>query len=88
MVDDFAAKAEASPRFSAWFPKKVGVRAASRVKEVYQETFARCDRLRNSPVHYMRRCLNGKQGKSYGERNRKYRDTDEGGIRLKDDLRS
>ena len=49
----------------------------------YQETFARCDRLRNLPLHYMRRRLNGKAGKEYGERNRCYRDTEEDGIRLK-----
>ena len=38
------------------------------------EEFARCNRLRDSPIFYMRRRLNGKEGKSYGSRNRDYRD--------------
>ena len=75
MADKFAEKAASSARFSAWFPRRQPTRSASRVKDQYLETFARCDRLRNSPVHYMRRRLNGKLGKTYGERNRRYRDT-------------
>ena len=75
MADKFEEKAAGSTRFSGWFPRKQPTRSTSRVKDQYLETFARCDRLRNSPVHYMRRRLNGKLGKTYGERNRKYRDT-------------
>ena len=83
LTDKFAEKAAASARFSKWFLKRKVVRAASRVKEMYLETFVRCERLRNSPVHYMQRRLNGKLGKTYGERNKQYRDTDDGSIKLK-----
>ena len=46
----------------------------SRSSQKYKEEFARCDRLKNSPLYYMRRRLNGKEGKTYGKRNSKYRD--------------
>ena len=71
--DKFAASCLRSPRFSGWFPEARQVRD-SRHALVYKEEFARCDRLRNSPLHYMRRRLNGKAGKEYGKRNAKYRD--------------
>ena len=83
MTDKFAEAAVASPRFARWFPKRRAARAASRVGDRYLETFARCDRLRNSPIHYMRRRLNGKEGRKYGERNRQYRDMEEDGVTLK-----
>lgn len=35
---------------------------------------AKTDSLKNSPLFYMRRRLNGKPGKEYGERNRTYRE--------------
>ena len=71
--DKFAARCVENPRFSAWFPKNQG-RSARANTEQYQEKFARCDRLKNSPLFYMRRRLNGKQGKHYGERNRQFRE--------------
>ena len=71
--DKFAKKCLSSTRFSGWFPYKQSLRG--RRGEVFQEEFARCDRLRNSPLFYMRRRMNGKEGKKYGERNRIYRDT-------------
>ena len=71
--DKFAKKCLASTRFSGWFPYRQAARG--RRGEVFQEEFARCDRLRNSPLFYMRRRMNGKEGKKYGERNRIYRDT-------------
>ena len=83
MTDKFAETAVASDRFSGWFPWRRAARAASRVGDLYVETFAQCDRLRNSPVPYMSRRLNGKEGKTYGERNCQYRDTEEDGITLK-----
>ena len=83
MADKFAEAAAVSPRFRRWFPRRRAARAASRVGDKYVETFARCDRLRNSPIHYMRRRLNGKEGMRYGERNRQYRDTEEDGITLR-----
>ena len=72
----FAAKC-ASGRFAHWFPLRLGTMTSARHKpDKYLETFARCDRLRDSPLHYMRRRLNGKGGKSYGVRNEKYRNYD------------
>ena len=70
--DKFAAKCAASPRFEHWFPERTG--RSTRNKEKYREDFARCNRLYNSPLYYMRRRLNGKEGRSYGERNREYRE--------------
>ena len=75
LCDKFAAKCAESQRFGQWFPLRGGARRSGRTApEKYQEFFARCDRLKNSPLHYMRRRLNGKAGKQYGEQNRKYRD--------------
>ena len=73
MCDKFAEKARASPRFCVWFPKREVARRG-RHAEQYQELPARTDRLMNSLLFYMRRRLNGKQGKTYGERNRRYRE--------------
>ena len=73
-VDKFASKCTTG-RFSHWFPLKGGRRSGRGVvrEEKYLESFARCDRLKNSPLYYMRRRLNGKPGKSYGSRNSNYR---------------
>ena len=72
-TDKFARKAAADPRFCHWFPLKENRRSATSTEQ-YEEKFARCDRLKNSPLFYMRRRLNGKEGKQYGERNRAYRE--------------
>ena len=72
-TDKFARKAAADPKFCHWFPRRTAGRT-TRNKEVYEEKHAKCDRLMNSPIYYMRRRLNGKQGKVYGERNRQYRE--------------
>ena len=66
LVDKFSAKCVKSERFRSWFPEKVAGRA-SRRSEKYLESFARCERLKNSPLYYMRRRLNGKEGKVYGK---------------------
>ena len=68
--DRFGAKCAASPRFDHWFPRKEEGTRITRNTEENIEQYARCDRLYNSPIYYMRRRLNGKQGKIYGERNR------------------
>ena len=68
LCDQFAAKCVKSARFASWFPLKVASRA-TRGGEKYLEKLARYDRLRNSPLYYMRRRLNGKVGKVYGKRN-------------------
>ena len=70
--DNFARKCAGSHRFAHWFRKKKSGRATRNAEE-YEEDFARCDRLYNSPIFYMRRRLNGKPGKQYGLRNAMYR---------------
>ena len=71
--DKFARKWAASVWFGHWFPLREG-RVSARSSEIYSEKYAHCDRLKNSSLYYMRRRLNGKPGKSYGERNRIYRE--------------
>ena len=72
LCDKFAAKAAANPRFASWFPAQTG--RSGRKGEEFHEFQARTDRLFNSPLYYFRRRLNSKPGKTYGERNKKYRD--------------
>ena len=67
--DRFAEKSRANPRFRHWFPEKKSRRG--RHKESFHEFTAQTDRLNNSPLFYFRRRLNGKDGKHYGEPNRK-----------------
>ena len=73
LCDKFAQKTANNPRFHHWFPKNKPARK-SRHSLPYREEFARCDRLKNSPLFYMRRRLNGKDGKTYGKRYCHYRD--------------
>ena len=77
--DKFARKCIGSSRFSEWFPLKNAGRSGGRRGETYKEEFARCNRLRDSPIFYMRRRMNGKEGKRYGERNKEYRTEDTAG---------
>ena len=76
--DKFAASCAASTRFGDWFPLKDRRRStrtcSGTVPEKYVEKFARCERLRSSPLFFFRRRLNGKAGKRYGERYREYRE--------------
>ena len=72
--DRFAKKCARSDRFEHWFPERRESGRVTRGAEQYQESYARCDRLFNSPLFYMRRRLNGKQGKRYGVRNKEYRE--------------
>ena len=72
-TDKFAVKCAASDRFGGWFPLKAD-RTSARVSEKYVEEYAKCDRLKNSPLFYMRRRLNGKEGKTYGAKNSEYRE--------------
>ena len=74
LTDAFANKCLRSERFKKWFPANNDTRRSARQTEKYREFFAKTDRLRDSPLYYMRRRLNGKPGKEYGERNRKYRE--------------
>ena len=73
--DRFANKCVGCPRFGHWFPRKREARRTrSSQKSEFVEEFARCDRLYYSPIFYMRRCLNGKPGKQYGQRNKEFRE--------------
>ena len=72
-TDKFARKASPDPRFCHWFPRSTA-RRSGRNSEEYVEKFTKCDRLMNSPLYYMRRRLNGKEGKVYGQRNKQYRE--------------
>ena len=55
-VEKFAKKCLAGA-FSKWFPLNQSIRN-TRSRNVYKEFYARCDRLRKTPVYYMRRMLN------------------------------
>ena len=72
LCDKFANKALGNPRFASWFPERTA--RSGRRGDTYQEFNSRTDRLYNSPLYYFRRRLNGKDGKTYGERNRRYRE--------------
>ena len=75
IVNKFALKVSNDPAFEHWFPRRETVRnTRNRNTEHFLEEKARCEQLKNSPIHYFRRILNGKQGKSYGVRNKKYRE--------------
>jgi hypothetical protein len=52
----FAKKCVAG-KFAHWFPLERKNRA-TRAPLLYKEQYARCDRLKNSPIFYMRRALN------------------------------
>ena len=76
--DKFAKSCAESGRFSSWFPQKDCRRSTrscpGKIPEKYVEKFARCNRLRSSPLFFFRRRLNGKAGKLYGERYKEYRE--------------
>ena len=76
IVHKFAHKCANDPAFDHWFPRNTARRSARnrREEDQYLEETARCQRLKDSPLFYFRRILNGKTGKSYGERNREYRE--------------
>ena len=53
---NFAKKCTSNPRFKHWFEEREENCLRNNVK--YVETFAKTERLRKSPLHYMRRALN------------------------------
>ena len=71
--DKFAEKCLGSVKFSKWFPLRSSGRTGNRRGDRFLEEHARTNRLFNSPIFYMRRRMNGKPGKIYGERNKEYR---------------
>ena len=54
----FARKTSKNKRFENWFKEKEYGDLNLRTKKKYEENFARTERLKNSPVYYMRRKLN------------------------------
>lgn len=74
LCDKFARKCVTSERFQSWFLPSRATRRTRHAMQ-YREDFARCERLRNIPLYYMCRRMNGKLGKIYGKRYCHYRDT-------------
>ena len=77
IVHKFAHKCANDPAYDHWFPRDTARRSSRIRKEEggsYWEDTARCERLKNSPLYYFKRILNGKIGKNYGTRNRAYRE--------------
>ena len=54
----FAEKTAANPKFAHWFPLNDNADYDLRRQEKYKISFARHERLRNSPIYFMRRLLN------------------------------
>ena len=66
----FANKCADSDRFGHWFPERERSRYDLRGREKYTIEFARHERLRNAPIHYMRRLLNDQvayEGDAFGD---------------------
>ena len=55
---NFAKKCEKNPRFKPWFAEKDYSNLNLREERRFEELFARTERLKNSPLFYMRRALN------------------------------
>ena len=72
--DAFAAKCTTSEAYKHWFPLRRGRQTRVSGQHKYAEYYARCERLRASPLFFFRRRLNGKEGKTYGARYREYRE--------------
>ena len=74
LSDKFAVKCTKSDRFSHWFRGNQSSGRSSRgAGKKYKEEFARCLRYYNSPLFFMRRHLNGKEGLPYWEHHRERR---------------
>ena len=58
LTTKFAKKASENVRFGHWFREKDYGDLNLRHKSKYDEEYARTERMRNSPVFYMRRILN------------------------------
>ena len=57
----FSSKLVSHPLCEHLFPKKATRASLRGNPEIYLKTKARCDRLKNSPVFFYRRLLNGKE---------------------------
>ena len=58
LTKKFAEKTSKNERFGEWFKEKDYGERDLRNKKRYTENFARTERLKKSPVYYMRRLLN------------------------------
>ena len=58
LVLSFAKKAKKDIRFKHWFPEKDYGTLNLRREKKYEEQHARTERLRKSPIFFMRRLLN------------------------------
>ena len=58
LVENFAKKTVKNPRFGHWFPAAQNTGHNTRTNKTYLEERARTERYYNSPVFYMRQCLN------------------------------
>ena len=58
LILNFAKKIEKNSRFKEWFPEKNYEDLNLRSEKKFLEKHARTDRLKNSPLYYMRRTLN------------------------------
>lgn len=56
-IKKFAEKSSKNPQFAHWFPKNYN-RTSQRSGKIYEECFAKSDRLYFSPLYTMRRILN------------------------------
>ena len=74
LAEKFANKCARDPAFDHWVLRETVRRSARNKREEYREEKARCECLKNSPIFYFRRILNGKIGKTYGSRNKCYRE--------------
>ena len=72
----FALKCSRDPVFQdRWFTRNTNRRSGRNGGgEDYLEEKARCERMKNSPIFYFRRLLNGKIGKEHRSRNKSYRE--------------
>ena len=55
---NFARKSEQNERFKSWFPRRNYNGVELRNEMTFEEQYARTDRLKNSPLYFMRREMN------------------------------
>ena len=61
MTLSFARKTLKNPRFASWFPQRNYGDLNLRKEKKFDELFARTERLKKSPLFYMRRALNASE---------------------------
>ena len=58
LTKNFAVKTSKNVRFANWFKPQKDININLRSRNKYEEEFARTERMKKSPVYYMRRILN------------------------------